>query len=101
MDLAVDVDRNDKPITMLQWDFSKASRLKFGHYTARLVMAYDNGMRDVPLEATVGFWVVPMRVIGAGLLILTLAGVGLWSIVRKIYKRMPNKKTKVNNDKTT
>jgi hypothetical protein len=86
------LDKNDKPINSLQWDFSKTSHLKFGHYSAHLVMAYDNGSRDVPLEATVGFWVVPVRLVIGGLLVLILAGAGLWSFVRKIYTKLPKRK---------
>jgi len=57
------LDKDNKPVQGLKWDWSKASRLKFGRYTAHLVMAYDNGSRDVPLEATVSFWVIPVRII--------------------------------------
>lgn len=87
-------DKNDKPVTSLQWDFAKTSHLKFGHYSAHLVMAYDNGSRDIPLEATVGFWVVPVRIIAAALAIALFAGVGLWSIARKIYKKLPRRTPK-------
>jgi hypothetical protein len=57
------LDSADKPVTSLQWGSSKLSKLRFGHYTAHLTMAYDNGQRDVPLEAAVGFWVIPWRLI--------------------------------------
>lgn len=98
------LDKHDKAVTSLQWDFAKASHLKFGHYTAHLVMAYDDGTKDVPMEATVSFWVVPWRVIGAGLFVFILAMVGLISILRKIYKKLPgNKKRRreFNNEKNT
>jgi hypothetical protein len=36
-------------------------------------MVYDNGQRDVPIEATVSFWVIPWRVVGAGAVILIAA----------------------------
>ncbi len=86
------LDKNDKPVKSLHWDFAKASRLKFGHYTAHLVLAYDNGTSDVPLEATVGFWVIPLRIIGTSLVVVALAGAGLWSTIQKIYKKVPKKK---------
>lgn len=90
----VELDKNDKPIRSLKWDFSKANHLKFGRYSAHLVMAYDNGAQDVPLEATVSFWVVPVRIIVGILVILLLVAGGLWSFVRKIYKKLPKKKVK-------
>jgi hypothetical protein len=97
------LDKNDKPVTSLTWDFSKTSHLKFGHYTAHLVMAYDNGTRDVPMEATVQFWVVPWRIFGGSLLLLILASSGLWSFVSKIYRKLPKRKVKakIKNEKPT
>jgi hypothetical protein len=56
----------------LKWDFSHANKLRFGHYTAQLVMVYDNGQRDVPMEATVSFWVIPWRLIGGFIALLAL-----------------------------
>jgi hypothetical protein len=46
-------------------------------------MVYDNGTRDVPMEAYVSFWVVPWRVLGILLLILLFVGIGLWSTFKK------------------
>ena len=72
----------------LKWDFSKVPDLRFGKYTAKLVLVYDDGQRDVPIEGTVSFWVVPWRVLGGVLAIALLAGVGLWSTGRKAWKGM-------------
>jgi hypothetical protein len=55
------LDGNGKPVKQLSWDLSKVSKLKFGKYTARLVMVYDDGSRDVPVEGTLSFWVVPWK----------------------------------------
>ncbi|HZL08245.1 MAG TPA: hypothetical protein VFC50_03565, partial [Candidatus Dormibacteraeota bacterium] len=74
-------------VTSLQWDFSRASKLKFGHYTAHLTMAYDNGQRDVPLEAEVSFWVVPWRILAAILVVVIFVGIGLWSTGRNIVRK--------------
>jgi hypothetical protein len=63
------LDKNGKPVTSLSWDFSKIQHLKFGHYTANLLAVYDNGSRDVPMEASVSFWVVPWRLILFAILI--------------------------------
>jgi hypothetical protein len=77
------VDKDGKQTYSLKWDFSHANRLRFGHYSAHLVMVYDNGQRDVPMEAYVSFWVVPWRVLGILLLVLLFVGIGLWSTLRK------------------
>jgi hypothetical protein len=58
----------------LKWDFAHANRLRFGKYTAHLVMVYDNGQRDVPMEASVSFWVVPWRLIGMVIGLIALIG---------------------------
>jgi len=61
----VTVLKDGKTVNKLQWDISKLGRLRFGYYTANLVMTYDDGKHDVPLEAVVGFWVIPWRLIAA------------------------------------
>jgi len=77
------VDKNGKLRQSLKWDFSKANRLRFGHYTAHLVMVYDNGQRDVPMEAYVSFWVVPWRILLGLLVVLVFVAIGLWSTLKK------------------
>jgi hypothetical protein len=85
------LDKEGKPERSLQWDMQKASKLRFGRYTAHLLMAYDDGTRDVPLEAYVSFWVIPWRVLGVGLLVAIFVGIGLWSVVRSIIKKVRKK----------
>ncbi len=75
----------------LDWDLSKIQKLRIGRYTAQLFMVYDDGTRDVPLEATVSFWVIPWRLLGVGLVVALFVGIGLWvsgrNVIRKIRKR--------------
>jgi hypothetical protein len=88
------LDKNGKQVYAHKWDFSKANRLRFGHYTAHLVLVYDNGQRDVPMEAYVSFWVIPWRVLGVLLIVLIFVAVGLWSTFRKwsnLIKRFRSK----------
>jgi hypothetical protein len=80
------LDKKGQPQENLKWDFAHANRLRFGHYTAHLVMVYDNGQRDVPMEATLGFWVIPWRVIGILLVVAVFVLIGLWSSFGKIKK---------------
>jgi hypothetical protein len=89
------VDKNGKTKQTLKWDFSHANRLRFGHYTAHLVMVYDNGQRDVPIDATVSFWVIPWRLIGGLLVVSIFVLIGLLSSFGKISrftKRLHKKK---------
>jgi len=61
----------------LKWNFADMSKLRWGKYTAKLLLIYDDGQKDVPVEAEVSFWVIPWRLIGLALgiiLILFFAG---------------------------
>lgn len=72
-------------------DFAKADRFRVGSYKANLLAVYDNGQRDIPLESNLSFWVFPWKIVGAGLVILVLAFVGLKETIasnlRKFRKR--------------
>lgn len=92
------LDEAGKPLKSLKWDLSKLSDIRFGRYTAHLLLAYDNGTSDIPLEATISFWVIPWRMIGVLLIITLLVGLGLWSIIRSVYKRSRSKKNKKNEE---
>jgi hypothetical protein len=58
------LDEQGNQVLKLKWDFKDASKLRFGKYTAKLLMVYDDGQKDVPLEGEVSFWVVPWRLVG-------------------------------------
>ncbi len=87
------LDKDDKPVTDLKWDFSKASKLKFGHYSAHLLLAYDNGKQDVPLEAIVSFWVIPWRVIFLVIFAIALPALLVYLIMRRRMNRLLAEKT--------
>ena len=73
--------------TKLEWDFSQTDKLRWGRYTANLLLVYDDGQRDIPIEGTVSFWVVPWRVFGGVLIVVLLALFGLWGIVKSFMRR--------------
>lgn len=81
------------PKTRLKWDLSKAGDLRFGKYKATLLMAYDDGEKDVPIEAVLTFWVIPWRIIFAVLLVVGLLLAGVYAITKNIFKR-PDKRKK-------
>jgi len=89
------LNKKDKPVSGLEWDFSKLSHLKFGRYTAHLVMAYDNGSRDVPIEATVSFWVIPVRAILLAIAIPLVPSLLVYLLMKRRLKKQlnPNKFT--------
>lgn len=89
------LDKNGKPQKQLQWDLNKISHLRFGRYTAHLIMVYDDGSRDVPLEATVSFWVIPWRLLGLLLLILAIPAAIVYVVMRRRITRLKNVKYKL------
>ncbi len=84
---------NDKGETVYRtnYDFTKADRFRIGKYTAHLLMVYDNGQRDVPVEATVSFWVIPWKMILIATVVLIFALLGIkntvFSTIGKMRKR--------------
>jgi hypothetical protein len=77
------VSKEGKNVYQLTWNVSEIGKFRFGKYTADIVMVYDDGNRDVPMEATLSFWVIPWRIIFVTLFILIFMGVGIWVTVRK------------------
>lgn len=80
-------DKNAIPKRNLKWDFTQVNKYRFGHFTAKLLAVYDNGKQDVPMEATVSFWVIPWKIMLVVLLILLLIGFGLFTLFRSIGRK--------------
>ena len=82
--------KDDKGNTVYEtkYDFSKANLFRFGRYSANLLMVYDNGERDIPVEAKVSFWVVTWKILGIGFIVLILALVGLRATLMPIYRKI-------------
>ena len=69
----------------LKWDFGNAAKFRLGPYTAKMLLVYDDGQRDVPVEGKLDFWVTAWRVLIGLLVVLALVGIGLWSIGKKAF----------------
>ena len=94
-----DVDKAGRPIKSLKWDFAKVNQLRFGRYTAHLLMVYDNGQRDVPLEAYVSFWVIPWKILGGLLLIVSLVLIGVWASLRRLGQTARQRRKRRRDEK--
>lgn len=57
------LDKKGREIKKLKWDLSQIQKFRIGKYTANLLLIYDDGSRDIPIEAKVSFWVIPWRII--------------------------------------
>ncbi len=83
-------NKQDKIIYETKWDLEKANKFRIGKYTAHLLMVYDNGQRDIPLEATVSFWVIPWKETGVALLVFGFAVLGLKNTFISIIRAIRN-----------
>jgi hypothetical protein len=66
----------------LHWNFTQANKFRFGEYTAKLLVVYDNGKIDVPLESTLTFWVLPWKLMLLALVIILIIGFGIFTLIR-------------------
>lgn len=76
----------------LVWDWSKVQNFRIGHYVAKVVVVYNDGTRDIPIETTVGFWVIPWKMLLVLFVIVAVLIVGVVTLVRKLL-RTAHKKT--------
>jgi hypothetical protein len=79
------------PKQRLTWDFGKANKLRIGRYTAKILVIYDDGKQDVPLEANVNFWVLPWKIMLGILVLVLIIGLGIFSFVRGLVRRARNR----------
>ncbi len=94
---------NQDAVRKLTTDFSKVQKFRFGKYVAKLVAVYNDGERDIPVETSVEFWVIPWKIIIVPILILLIVVVGLFTIFKKSItgvKRKIGKNSKKNTDDT-
>jgi hypothetical protein len=83
-------NKNGSPITELSWNFHNSSEFRIGKYYARLVLVYNNGIRDIPVESAVAFWVLPWELIIAFVVIIFIFLLGIWTLFRNFFKKVFN-----------
>lgn len=81
-----------KPVKALSWDWGKIGSFRIGKFKANLVLVYDDGQRDVPLESSVTFWVFPWKLLLIALVIIALVLTGVYGTGRSIYRRIKNRR---------
>lgn len=94
-------DENGKVMQELKWNFGEVSKLRWGKYTAKMLLVYDDGKKDVPVEAEVSFWVVPWRVVGGGTFIAIFVFIGLKSTLQNLWRKIRGLSGKEKETKTT
>jgi hypothetical protein len=86
------LDDRGNQIKTLKWDFTQIPKFRFGRYHAHLSLVYDDGKRDVPLEAKVSFWVMPWRMLLTSIVVAALVLIGLYSTGRKTWAKIFRRK---------
>jgi hypothetical protein len=81
------VNKKGQPVRHLKWDLSHANRMRMGKYTAHLVMVYDNGQRDVPLEGFVSFWIIPWTLIFLILIVIIGPALLVYTYMRRRFNK--------------
>lgn len=76
----------------LQWNWDQLKNLRIGRYSAVLVGAYNDGQRDVPIQATLTFWVIPWRLIIIAVVLISVLAIGFYTIIKKGYQIVPKRK---------
>lgn len=71
----------------LKWDIKNISEFRIGKYTAKLLVVYDNGVQDVPIESQLSFWVIPWKIMLVALIIVGLLGYGFYSFMKSAVRK--------------
>lgn len=82
------LDDENNPVLELKWDWNDASKLRFGKYSAKLLLIYDDGTHDVPIEGELSFWVIPWRMLIALSIVTLFFFIGIRSTVQRIWYRV-------------
>jgi hypothetical protein len=85
---------NSQSKNTLLWNWDKLSDFRFGRYTAKLVAVYNDGTRDVPIEAQTTFWIIPWKLLLGALAIIALLFVGVFSFIKKSFLVVRHSKQK-------
>ena len=78
----------------LKWDFNNPlSKFRAGEYSAKLLLVYDDGQRDVPVEGNLNFWVMPWRILAVFILIIGILSFFIYRY-RALKKQVKSHETK-------
>jgi hypothetical protein len=80
-------DKDGRPVEALNWNGLSFGKLRIGKYTAHLVLTYNDGTRDVPVEGELSFWVMPWRLLLAAVLVPTVPAVVVYVLMKRRIKR--------------
>lgn len=73
------LDKKGNTIYETTIDWSKISKFRFGKYTAVAILVYHDGERDIPIEATTSFWIIPWKILLGTIVVVFLLVQGIRS----------------------
>jgi hypothetical protein len=85
-------DSHGKEVKNLKWDLTQVTKLRWGKFTANMLLVYDDGQRDIPIEGKLEFYVIPWRILGVGSIVLLLVLIGLFSVIKPVLRKVFKKK---------
>lgn len=87
-------DKNGNPKTNLSIKWDKLTSFRFGKYNANLILVYDDGQRDVSIEKSISFWVIPYKALLVFLVVLIAFIFLIRATLRYYVGKEINKRTK-------
>lgn len=90
----VKLDKSGKPEEKLTINWNKLTSFRIGKYTANLLLVFDNGKKDVSLESTITFWVLPYKAIIVIVIVFIAALVMIRFLLKYYVGREVKKKTR-------
>ena len=90
---------NQSPKMQLEWNWGDGQTFRIGRYYAKVVAVYNDGERDVPIETTVSFWIIPWKLLLGLFVVLAILIVGVVTIVKKPIKSIQKKKKSPKKEK--
>jgi len=84
------LDKNGKAEKHLVLNWNKLTSLRIGKYDATLLLVFDNGTKDIPLEGKLSFWVFPYKLI----LVVIILLIAIFLITRFLLKKYIEREVK-------
>ena len=78
-----ELEKNANGTKFLQTNLRKLDARRWGKYTANLLLVYNDGTRDIPLERNVEFWIVPWKLVALLVAILICLLLGIYFSLKK------------------
>jgi hypothetical protein len=81
------------------WNWRNVENFRIGKYTAKIVAVYNDGKRDVPIEGTVSFWVIPWKILLIIFVVIGLIAFSIGSLIWRVIRLGRHKKPSASDDK--